>query len=86
MQAVNTGLVHVIVQPADKGTNFYQLAAHKAHGWLVLRLLYIFHICLSVGLCDPTSHMHNNYMHITYCISGNSRIKFFFVVDSNCEN
>jgi len=24
MQAVNTGLVHVIVQPADK--------AHKAHG------------------------------------------------------
>jgi len=35
MQAVNTGLVHVIVQPADKGTNFYQLAAHKARGWLV---------------------------------------------------
>ena len=35
MQAVNTGLVHVIVQPADKGTNFYQLAAHTARGWLV---------------------------------------------------
>lgn len=36
MQAVNTGLVHVIVQqPADKGTNFYQLTAHKARRWLV---------------------------------------------------
>ena len=25
----------MIVKPADKGTNFYQLTAQKARGWLV---------------------------------------------------
>ena len=28
----------------------YQLAACKACSWLVLRLLYIFHVCLYLGL------------------------------------
>ena len=32
---------------------FYQPAAHESHSWLILRLLYIFCVCLSVcvGLC-----------------------------------
>jgi len=46
---------------------FYQPAAHKVPGQLVLRLLYIFCICLSIGLCVPTYHMHNNY--VTYIVA-----------------
>jgi len=41
-------------------STFYQPAAHKAHGWLVLRLLCIFHICLYVYLfvCPHLSYAH----------------------------
>ena len=44
--------------------SFYQPATCKACGRLVLRLLYSFCVCLYLGLCVPTYHLHNNY--ITY--------------------
>ena len=34
---------------AFASSSFYQLATHNVRGWLVLRLLYIFHVCLFVG-------------------------------------
>jgi len=36
---------------------------------LVLRLLYIFHVCLSICLCFPTYHVCNNY--VTYMLPCN---------------
>jgi len=44
---------------------FYQSAACEVCSLLVLRLLYIFHICLFVGLCIPTYHVRRNY--VMYC-------------------
>ena len=47
---------------------FYQPTAPKAYGRLVLRLLYVFHICLFVcGLYVPTYHMHTTY--VTYIVT-----------------
>ena len=40
-------IVKVLTQQFDF---FYQLGTHKAHEWRVLRLLYVFHIFLSVCL------------------------------------
>jgi len=41
----------------------------KACGWLVLRVLYMVSasVCLSVGLCIPAYHVHNNY--VTYIVA-----------------
>jgi len=41
----------------------------KACGQLVLRLLYVFSICLYLVLCIHTYHMHNNYMYIMYIVA-----------------
>jgi len=30
------------------------------------KIAYVFHVCLSVGLCFPTYHIHNNY--VTYTV------------------
>ena len=47
--------------------SFYQPAMHEVCGQLVLRLLFIFCICLYVYLCVPTYHMRNNY--VTYIVA-----------------
>ena len=43
---------------------FYQPGMCFMHTQLVLRLLYVFWICLLVCLCTRTYHVHNNY--VTY--------------------
>ena len=45
---------------------FDWLAVQEVRGWLVLRLLYVFRVCLFVTLCVPTYHVCNKY--ITYII------------------
>ena len=42
-------IIHLIHPSAFASSSFYQLATHNVRGWLVLRLLYIFHVCLFVG-------------------------------------
>jgi len=52
-------LLNKFLNSQSNSDNFYQSATHEANGWLVL---YIFCICLSVGLCVPTHHVCNNYV------------------------
>jgi len=40
----------------------YQLATRFVCGWLVLRLLYVFHVCLFVALCVPA----HDVCYVTY--------------------
>jgi len=47
--------------------SFYQPAAREAHGWLVLRLLCVFHVCWYIYLCVRTYHVRNNY--VTYIVA-----------------
>ena len=62
--------VMLIIQQLEKKVYFYQLAARKAHGRLVLRMLCVFHVCwynIYIYLWIRTYHVRNNY--VTYIVA-----------------
>ena len=55
--------------------HYYQPAAREARGWLVLRLLCGFRVCIYVCMCVCTYHVRNNY--VTYIVA----MRPYFKVD-----
>jgi len=61
---VSSEFVFITEEGAMSCSYSYQLAGRFVHGWLVLRLLYVF----CVWLCASTCYVCNNYIMYMYIV------------------